>query len=822
MYVTTLDGRLSTLDFTKDGALQWSVPTEPGDLLSSSIHRLELTNNGKYVRMIPSLNGGIYKFDGDTIEAIPVTAEDLLKSSFKFSDDMVISGGKEVRSYGISSRTGKVVYECSMNGCKNRNISAVVEDGKEQAPDGEFNPLIDDVLVLKRQTQTVRAIEPRSGGERWNFSIGHHELELLPSDNCQSQGGKHEALNQHILDLDLRIIVPDGIICGYSKKTPNEILWTHKFESPIVSVYRMDTDNRLYSVDLFNNVQWLWNRQDFVKPPIDTNIAPSVYLGMFQQQLYIQESDFMKTTLEHHKQLEHNLISDETEFPKIPFKPYPASNKALVEFIDGNVKHDETEMPIDQDSKDLIKLDEKLNAQAVLYASQYADGKGFYFFTERDYNHSMQCKKTRSTNINPEDFDNVTFQNHGVLAKTTTLWDYWKEIAVIALTTAFVINVMLNNRRSRDNQEVVYVAVPFGKEAIEYDEEEQQKKDEVEMLCKEAQEKVRSASESHNVAAGDDHQNYNSRFLTDFDLVQCLGRGGFGVVFKVKNKLDEVEYAIKRIVLPTKKESRDRVMREVKTLANCEHKNIVRYFHAWVEQPPKSWQEQKDKELLTRDILSTSITIDSPSPTEESKAFVVHDERRNMHHSIESNNGWLMNLQKKTDFSKADFPSIDDSCSFIQFKADTNDLDNAKDDGIESESESDESFEIEFKDETQKSLSEVRSEESHVISFVDDESSPRPSVNGFKKGHRRHLSLDLPSVADVKLKKPNVVVSGTTNRMYLYIQMQLCMKNSLKDWLRHNDLPARNGKTYEIWNQITEAVHYVHLKGLIHRDLKVS
>lgn len=56
IFVTTLDGTLSALDI-EEGSLSWSVSTEPGELLSSSIHRLELTTNGKQVRMIPSLSG---------------------------------------------------------------------------------------------------------------------------------------------------------------------------------------------------------------------------------------------------------------------------------------------------------------------------------------------------------------------------------------------------------------------------------------------------------------------------------------------------------------------------------------------------------------------------------------------------------------------------------------------------------------------------------------------------------------------------------------------------------------------------------------------
>ena len=29
---------------------------------------------------------------------------------------------------------------------------------------------------------------------------------------------------------------------------------------------------------------------------------------------------------------------------------------------------------------------------------------------------------------------------------------------------------------------------------------------------------------------------FNSRYLTDFEPVDCLGKGGYGVVFKAKNK----------------------------------------------------------------------------------------------------------------------------------------------------------------------------------------------------------------------------------------------------------------------------------------------
>lgn len=88
----------------------------------------------------------------------------------------------------------------------------------------------------------------------------------------------------------------------------------------------------------------------------------------------------------------------------------------------------------------------------------------------------------------------------------------------------------------------------------------------------------------------------------DFDHLECLGKGGFGVVFKAKKKIDECDYAIKRIYLPRCEEAKGRMMREVRALAALEHPGIVRYFHAWWEAPPKDWQFELDRTVLMKDV----------------------------------------------------------------------------------------------------------------------------------------------------------------------------------------------------------------------------
>ncbi|XP_031629135.1 eukaryotic translation initiation factor 2-alpha kinase-like isoform X2 [Contarinia nasturtii] len=927
LYVSTLDGKISALDILDDGQKKWTINTTPGPMISSSIQNLELTNNGQWVRMIPSLSGSIYKFDGETVEPIPITADNLLSSSYKYSDDLVISGGKETISYGVSAHSGQIIYECSMRGCINStDIDADPSDGSELPPKDSSStinsapspPEIDEeVIVVRRKTQTVRAIEARTGQERWNFSVGQHEVESIRSSgDCHATS--NSGTNEMLTNLDVRVVVPEGIICAVRKNAPNVIVWKYKFDYPIVNVWKRDENNELKPIDLFQMVPELWKfegkswTQSTDASKVNENdddeiakVAPSIYIGMFKRQLYIQESEQLRSS---QANIIDHMVGDMVEtksFAPIPWKPIDASSSGLAQIEYETTDETSIVATTSNEERGLVKKNYSATAISVLYGSEYVNGNGFYLYSKRD--DKSKCEKEKTSNENDENIgfgvNETDFSEEGErfrptpLIKFVSLWYWWREIVLIVLSI-LVFNVVLTQRRPNQPEVVVVerhveIKVPatpepidsnFPLPAIEYHTK-------------------RSLSESNTSEA---EPEFKSRFQTDFDLLQCLGKGGFGVVFEVKNKIDDCNYAIKRIVLPKSKQSRERVMREVKTLANCEHHNIVRYFQAWVESPPPGWQEKEDKIWMDRYAMSHSIDIDSPSIDEPSKSFASNAPKTSNVRSQLFNKTKLdfvisglqtnecvnfddeirkTNFKSNGKFNNNNDNDDDDDDSFIVFEAEDNEGDkNSKavdatndistDSDTSSDDDDDDDRESSYKElnsvfepsnrcsfsnkishqrkllKTRKNLNKNLGMKKRSYSMTDSGACIAQKRNGceidmhfmnnacsvisekevnddkkkvpFKRTHRRPLSLDLTSTGSVQIPMPTNPAPSVSSMSFLYIQMQLCRKESLKDWLFESDSHVRANESHGIFKQIVEAVEYVHLKGLIHRDLKPS
>ncbi|XP_051815651.1 interferon-induced, double-stranded RNA-activated protein kinase-like isoform X2 [Acanthochromis polyacanthus] len=74
-----------------------------------------------------------------------------------------------------------------------------------------------------------------------------------------------------------------------------------------------------------------------------------------------------------------------------------------------------------------------------------------------------------------------------------------------------------------------------------------------------------------------------SRFSSDFDSMECLAKGGFGHVYKAREKLVDKYYAVKIV------RYKEKALREVTALGEISHDNIVRYYNCWIDDSEPQW-----------------------------------------------------------------------------------------------------------------------------------------------------------------------------------------------------------------------------------------
>lgn len=85
----------------------------------------------------------------------------------------------------------------------------------------------------------------------------------------------------------------------------------------------------------------------------------------------------------------------------------------------------------------------------------------------------------------------------------------------------------------------------------------------------------------------------SDRLKSDFDAATKLGTGGFGSVYKARNRIDGCFYAIKIVSLKrVSTKAISKMRKEVKSLSQLRHANIVRYNSTWFEEH----EEKEEKE----------------------------------------------------------------------------------------------------------------------------------------------------------------------------------------------------------------------------------
>ncbi|KAG9343997.1 hypothetical protein JZ751_012473 [Albula glossodonta] len=884
--ISTLDGRISALDPDNHGRKQWDLDVGSGCLVSSSLSKPEVFGNKM---IIPSLDGALFQWDRDreSMEAVPFSVESLLESSYRIREDTVLVGGKSLTTYGLGAYSGKLRYICSAVGCSR---------WEEEEPEPE------DVLLLQRTQKTVRAVRPRSGNEKWNFSVGHFELKFVPETQSgnflegELAGGEARREGRRVIleeeepraetrDLVIKVSVPDWKVMAFSNKPGGQLVWEHQFCTPIASAWLVQ-GGKVTPISLFDDTSYT-TRTDST-PEDEEEIMEeargatesSVYLGMFRGQLYLQSSVRISEKFPtKSKALDGRGSSDVISLPTVKWKPLihsPSRTPVLV----GSEEFDKC---LNND-----KFSHEEYSNGALSVLQYPYDNGYYFPYSKRYRGRREAAVSL---LHGGGAGGELRRKDPVL-----LLPWWKEILgtivfCIAATTYIVRkffhpNTMHVRRlRERDPSGRTFSPVsPHGRPSLlclcsshllslapadlpnsrsplplfpqqrKESETQCQTDGKLELAPEEPKEVVIMETQRSN--------EYVSRYLTDFEPVQCLGRGGFGVVFEARNKVDDCNYAIKRIRLPNREVAREKVMREVKALAKLEHPGIIRYFNAWQESPPEGWQEEMDqrwlKDASTTDwplsspdhmeVLSVKVPVSKPIPLDfSSLAGVAIDVTGTTEEGRPSFAPMLSTSEVSTIGDKGcgdhvpsgpplqlgqdSFMSERDSQAELEASDSPHSFELYPPRGPGDCTSS--SFDIVFEDSgcddasepaepaSPKTLTAGRFSPASRTQTHDSAPGPGPAPSSSPP---RPTSLSLapsPSPAFQPTQRPRPL---TSPKVYLYIQMQLCRKENLKDWMAQRSLPEQrdHSECLGIFLQIAEAVDFLHSKGLMHRDLKPS
>ncbi|XP_038830662.1 eukaryotic translation initiation factor 2-alpha kinase 1-like isoform X3 [Salvelinus namaycush] len=286
-----------------------------------------------------------------------------------------------------------------------------------------------------------------------------------------------------------------------------------------------------------------------------------------------------------------------------------------------------------------------------------------------------------------------------------------------------------------------------------------------------------------------------SRYLSEFEELSRLGKGSYGKVFKVKNKLDGQKYAVKKVLINNvSREDYMKVHREVKVLSSLQHINVVGYHTAWMEHIPRAFTKPAS-------ILSALEMHVLPERSEES--------------TVSSSGSSIV------------FASSDQSKEPVAIaKAPV-------------------SLPVKEEKSTQavcpKTMRHARFPDNFVHSVLlrrcglTGDSCPVVSwdssaLSEDDLGTRNGIDLNNSSYIDMGSEQWDTKFPAKEVQFHLmlYIQMQLC-ERSLKDWILERTTEHTSQNPYEavdtkqtlsILHKILQGVEYIHSRGIIHRDLK--
>ncbi|KAL4471386.1 hypothetical protein ABPG74_008279 [Tetrahymena malaccensis] len=255
----------------------------------------------------------------------------------------------------------------------------------------------------------------------------------------------------------------------------------------------------------------------------------------------------------------------------------------------------------------------------------------------------------------------------------------------------------------------------------------------------------------------------NGKFNKFFKVIDELGRGGFGRVYKVQSMVEEKIYAIKKIAVPYdgfSNPKEHKYFREVKSIMSLNHINIVRYHTSWWENCDDEMVNQVNEFLQT----NNNLYSDDNSPS-VSEAYL-----KNKNDQKSYINSKLTNQTHSYAISYNN-----DNLSCIEWEQSENENQNPN---------------ISIKDGTKKKLDDSQ------------------TINEYREQNKSHKTFNFT-------KEPSQLLT-------LYIQLEYCSGKTLRNYLDEQTHGLDSKEAFQIFSQMLEGVNYLHKNQIIHRDLKPS
>ncbi|CAJ0583880.1 unnamed protein product, partial [Mesorhabditis spiculigera] len=807
-----MDGTIKALDVGRDGEIAWEANFDAQPLMSGSIGKVQpMSSEGRSIQLVPALDGSLYMYSVDEriLEPIPLNTESLLQASLRIGHEAV-AGGKVVTTTGVDPVSGKVRYHCSLDQCDKLSTDEAHA-----------------TLVFRRTGNSIRAMDGLTGSESWNLSIAEYEATLLIKERANVKKAAPR--------FSYRVSPPEGIITAYDSCGEK---WTISVGKHVAHLWEM-SGSEIREVSLFEsrNIHTLSAEDEIAarhKMPVQETES-LFYLGTFNNLPFIIHSPYLKSeSLRLGSKPSREFIEGrERQLLPAVRKTYFEEPTTLVDMLSNSYKGlvAKRVQAAENDNNKQVAIRKERDRRSCFYDEDVAligqsdirsakfpapsddeattdDG---YFIMRRTS--PRQDWLRRSNSIMP----NIRRR----LRVDENVSGWWRAIALgVTIFGGIIIGALyrsfdrlreyrrrpqLEAIRSPESVETLYPAETPASGSTTATEEVLQrlaptKSVSTDISSGPAPVTTRSSNQSFTEAP------FESKFSQDFEVLRFLGKGGYGVVFSAKNRMDENVYAIKRIAVAQdraiervlREEDSDKEMLKALRLAKKNKENGIDEESHQLENislPPAVGESQGPK----REVLP-----DDPQPSQDT----------NVDNSMERFNPLRPDTLEPIPSDPNQVSNVSDSGSWL---GGDKEGDNPASSSTSSDSSDDERSSGNYK--------APLKDESSMIIFGEASTSNRTRQKSFKSTSSQEVS---------RIEAPAVLITSQDNDLlpskdreikshaYVYIQMQLCQSKTLSDWLKRNStFDARNLHRMRSWfQQLVEATQYIHEQGMIHRDIK--